>query len=162
MPSKPGNAHDILKSALISQKCLAEASGSLPVISVLLVTAIVLLNQNGGMSLGLFLPLTTLVASVRLLDHPGGMIELPLFAVRQRQPAQIRLAAVTVAGGDGHGGGTEHTVQFPLAAARRVVLAVACIAVAVELQLQLQELAEVGRDGRRGRRVRCQAAARRT
>lgn len=129
-------------------------------IGVLLVTAIVLLDQNGGVSLGLLLPLTALVAPVRLLDHSGGMIEFPLLAVGQRQPAQIRLAAVAVPGGYRYRAGTEHTVQLPLAAAGWIVIA--RVAVAVKLQLQLQELAKVGRDGRRGRRVRRQAAARRT
>lgn len=138
----------------------------LPVISVLLVTAIVLLYENGGVPLGLLLPLTTLVAPVRLLDHPGGMIKLPLFTVRQRQPAEVRLVAVAV----GHASrrdrardpGADHAVELALAAAvRRVVLAAVAVA-AVQLQLQLQELAEVGGGGRRGRRVRGQAATRRT
>lgn len=56
----------------------------LPVISVLFVTTIVLLDQNGGVPLGLLLPLATLVTPVRLLDHPGGVVELSLLAIGQR------------------------------------------------------------------------------
>lgn len=133
----------------------------LPVISVLFMTAIILLDQNGGVSLGLLLSLATLVAPVRLLDHPSGVIEFPLLAIGQRQSAQIRLAAAVAR--SRQGAGTEHAVQSALAAIRRIVcMTVVCIAVAVEVQLQLQKLAEVGRGGRRGRRVRRQATARRT
>jgi len=120
-------------------------------------STIVLLDQNGSVPLGLLLPLTTLVVPVRLLDHPGGVIELPLLAIGQRQPAQIRLAA-TVTRCSRQGTGTEHAVQPALAAIRRIICIV-CIAVAVEMQLQLQKLAEVSRGGRRGWRVRRQATA---
>lgn len=130
-------------------------------ISVLLVTAIVLLDQNSGVSLGLFLPLTTLVTPVRLLDHPRGVIELPLLAIGQRQPAQIRLTPVAVPDARSRhtdDAGAEHAVELSFAA-RRVILTVATV-VAVELQLQLQKLTEIGRHGRRGRRVWSQATAR--
>lgn len=132
-------------------------------ISVLLVTAIVLLDENGGVPLGLLLPLTTLVAAVRLLNHSGGVIKLPLLAIGQRQPAEIRLVAVAGRHDRARDAGADHAVEPALAATvrRMVVLTVVAVA-AVQLQLQLQELAEVGGGGRRGRRVRGQAATRRT
>lgn len=130
---------------------------SLPVISVLFMTAIILLNQNGGVSLGLLLPLTTLVVPVRLLDHPGGVVEFPLLAIGQRQSAQIRLAAAVAR--SCQSSGTDHAVQSALATRIVRVTVIVCVAIAVEMKLQLQKLAEVGRGGRRGRRVRCQAAA---
>lgn len=129
----------------------------LPVISVLFMTTIVLLDENGSVSLGLLLPLATFVAPVRLLDHPSGVIKLPLFAIGQRQPAQVRLAA-TVTRCSRQGTRTDHAVQPALAAVGRIICIV-CIAVAVEMQLQLQKLAEVSCGGRRRRRVRCQATA---
>lgn len=133
-------------------------------ISVLLVTAIVLLDQNSGMPLGFLLPLATFVIPIRLLDHPSGMVELSLFAIGQRQSAQIRLVSVAVAISDRcHGPGTDHAVQLALAAAiRRVILTAMSVTIAVELQLQLQKLAKIGGGGRRRRRVRRQAATGRT
>lgn len=125
-------------------------------------STIILLDEHGGVSLGLLLPLTSLVIPVGFLDHSSSVVQLSLLAIGQSEPAQIRFVPVagpvTSTCHSPTNSRADHVTEFPIAAGRGVVLAVMPVT-AVELQLQLQEFAEVGGGGRRGRRVRREAAA---
>lgn len=125
-------------------------------------STIILLDEYSSVSLRFLLPLASLVISVGFLDHSSGVIKLSLLAIGQRQPAQIRFAPVTVpVTSTRHGPANsraDHATKLPVSSAR-IVLAVLTV-IPVELQLQLQELAEVGGRGRRRWRVRREATAR--
>lgn len=68
----------------------------LPVISALLVSTIILLDENGCVSFGLLLPLTTLVTPIGLLDHSRGMIKFPLLTIGQGQPTEVGLVPIGI------------------------------------------------------------------
>jgi hypothetical protein len=104
--------------------------------------------------LGLLLPLPALVAAVGLLDHAGRLVELALLPVGEGEPAEVGLATLAAGGAPGPAadGRAPDDLVGRAAAARGAEPA-------VELQLQLEEVAEVGGRGRRGGRVRGQAAA---
>ena len=67
-------------------------------ITYLLVSPIVVLNDYGGFGLFLLVLgvekrlLATLVRSVGFLNDLGGLVQLPLLLIRQRQVAQVALA----------------------------------------------------------------------
>ena len=123
------------------------------------------------MPLGLLLPLSALVAPVSLLYHARRLVQLPLLPVRQRQPAEIGLAstsALAVAaqrrGRRRRGvrrrcyrGAPDDLVGGAVAAAGD---ARGGTDPAVELKLQLEEVAEVGGRRRRRGRVGGQTATR--
>ena len=125
-------------------------------------STIILLDEYSSVSLRFLLPLASLVISVGFLDHSSGVIKLSLLAIGQREPAQIRFAPVTVpVTSTWHGPAnprSDHATELPVSSAR-IVLAVLAV-ISVELQLQLQELAEVGGRRRWRRRVRREATAR--
>lgn len=107
--------------------------GSLPIVSVLFMPTIVLLDENGGVSLGLLLPLPALVVPVGFLNHSSGVVELPLLPIGERQPAQIGLAPVAAPDTSTCSANSRAKYVTELSISAGIILAV--VPVAVQLQL---------------------------
>ena len=115
-------------------------------------TSIILLNKNCSMSLCLFLPLPALVTPVSLLDHPCRLIKFSLFSVWQTQSAEIGFSAILLL----------HLLLLVILTVTDNLVLTSSGSSSFQLKLKLQEIIEIGSGWRRWRRVRGEAAARRT